>query len=1173
VEAHGTGTAIGDPIELGSLKQVLLAERPSDSPCWIGSVKSNIGHLEAASGIAGLIKVIMSLRCGIIAPNIYYNTPTPHVSLENTPLSVPTSPIEWPQGKRRLAGISGFGFGGTNAHIIVEEAPVRRSVRQALSRPHHLLTLSAKSNAALQNLTDQYVDYFSQNPNPSAGDVCYSANAGRSHFAHRLSVAGSSLEEISQKLDAYRNGETGTGVIAGVSEKKSNLPVAFLFTGQGAQYPGMAKSLFDTQPVFRNALKECDSLLKSHLTGSLLDIIFNGDEASSKINQTRYTQPALFTVEYGLARMWQSFGIQPAAVMGHSVGEYAAACIAGVFGLEDGLKLIAARGRLMQELPEGGEMAAVLGEFKSIESALEKYADDVCIAAFNGPNSLVISGKKERMETALKELSAAGVRSKRLAVSHAFHSGLMAPMLDKFSEIAGAVKYDMPRIPLISNVSGKPADADIATPDYWRRHILSPVRFFQSMEFLHHMGVKIFLECGPDPVLLGMGRRCIDEKDCLWLPALRRAKSDWLQALTSLGELYVRGAAVQWDQVDKEYASGRVRLPNYAFQRKRYWIEGHEAAPGFLPPRLEKEPAAIHPLLGVPVYSALLKSGEKLFESVICPDSPGYLNDHKIFDRVVFPAAGYLEMAMTAGSMALQTDILRLQNVAFHRALFLDEGKPRKLQLVLSPENDGYGFNIFSSHHNSGNGSALNDNTWALHASGQIFAITDGFKENISDMHLPDKTFNQEIPVDQFYSSLDRRGLNYGITFRGIEKLWRKNGNALGKISLPEKLQPSGDYMFSPTLLDACFQSLAGVQNGKATDTFLPVGIEQMEVRRIDNNGLWCRTGMTESESDKILKADLDITDANGKPAARIEGLRLQKIKPEILTGGKAKSASDPLYELLWEQQEIIHKDSSFTISPGIWILFSDDGGMGQKIASSLESQGASCILAFGGNSFQHEAGTFRYIIDPKSPQDFQKLIDHANQSLIPVKGVVYLWPQNSTGDPPDELKRSPVLGCDSLLYLVQALASAHLPEMPRLWITTRQAQSVIGAEESLNVAHAPLWGLGRVIALEYPSLHCTRIDLDSNKTDDEAELLLESILHPDGEDQIAFRKDRRYVARLSRHGKKSGTKRDSLEIPKSPAFRLATSGYGILENLYLAPQERRLPGPDEVEIEVCASD
>lgn len=1175
VEAHGTGTAIGDPIELGSLKNVLIEGRSSEDTCWIGSVKSNIGHLEAASGMAGLIKVVMSLTNGVIPPNIHYNTPTPHVSIEDTPLAVPTRQQAWPEGKRRLAGISSFGFGGTNAHLILEEAPVRRVKEDARPRPHYLLTLSAKSEAGLRDLSDRYVLHLAQNTELLPADVCYSANIGRSHFSNRLGVAAASIDEMAQKLKAYASGETPAGLFAGIAGKAGNPPLAFLFTGQGSQYAGMAKSLFDTQPVFRQAVEECAAALDSDLERALLDIIFAdaGDEGH-EIHATGYTQPALFAIEYGLARMWESWGIAPAAVMGHSVGEYVAACIAGVFSLEDGLRLIAARGRLMQGLPAGGTMAAVLSEKEPVAAVLEKYDGKVCFAAFNGPNSQVISGEADAVETALAEMAAAGIKSKRLTVSHAFHSPLMAPMLYQFFEIASAVTYHPPKIYLISNRTGKPADSDIATPEYWCRHILEPVRFEESMKTLYREGIRIFLECGPDPVLLGMGRRCIDGKDCHWLPSLRRGRSDWMQLCASLGELYASGATVDWARVDKYYAKQRVTLPNYPFQRKRYWVE-EETAPFLSAPRPQAHKNGFHRLLGRPVGSALLKKGDKLFESVIRPDSPSYLKDHEIFESVIFPAAGYLEMAMAAGCQALRENHLSLENVCFHRALFLSEDAPRTLQTVLSCRDDkeGYNFKIYSRREQ-----AEADDGWALHADGMIRGLeasgeTGASGEAVSPDQLSE-SFEVEVPVADFYAGLRRQGLNYGLKFRGIEKLWRKNGNALGKIRLPLKSNDTPEhYVFPPSLLDACFQALAGVMAGKTADTLLPVGIERMEISGANNGSLWCRTGeIRPSETGHEFAADLEIMDENGRPSARIKGLTLRSVKPEMFFSGKRKSAADWLYEIKWEKAPPAEPgDSPFADTPGRFLVFEDSAGLGASAAYLLENKGASCIRITPGEGFKYAPDTGRCVVNPESPEDFKQLISRASENHLPLHGVIHLWGRNLKLNPGDAIASTPMLACDSLLYLVQALASAGLPGLPRLWIIT-QGGLAVSEEDRVDITQAPLWGLGRVIALEHPSLHCTRIDLDPANAAEDAALLLNSLWRPDREDQIAFRRGERYVARLAQYNEKPGEAENIPAVPETVSYRLSTTGYGMLENLYLAPEERHAPGPDEVEIRVCAS-
>jgi thioester reductase-like protein len=608
VEAHGTGTSLGDPIEVKSLKAVLMQGRKPDQPCWLGSVKTNIGHLEAASGLASLIKVVLSLQHQEIPPHLHLKQLNPLISLEGTTFSIPSECQPWSaQDKRRLAGISAFGFGGTNCHVILEEAPSREmskvpntilplpqdsttSSNKALTpqqsiksdRSHHLLTLSAKNENALRELAQRYADFFATHPEVSVGDVCFTANTGRSHFDRRLAVVAESPCQLRQQLEAFATGKESAGLVSGKVQSKKRQKIAFLFTGQGSQYVGMGHQLYETEPIFRQALDRCDKILRSYLEQPLLKVLYPAPGTSSPLDETAYTQPALFALEYALFELWKSWGIEPAVVMGHSVGEYVAACVAGVFSLEDGLKLIAERARLMQALPQDGEMVAVFANQSKVQAVIQPYAQEVSIAAINGLESIVISGKRECIQSAIATLKAEGIKTKKLTVSHAFHSPLMEPMLTAFERVAADVVYSSPQIKLISNVTGELATAEIATPEYWCNHVRLPVRFAAGMETLHHQGYEVFVESGSKPTLLGMGRYCLPEKAALWLPSLYQGRNDWEQILQSLGALYVRGVSVDWSSFERDYPRHRLQLPTYPFQRQRYSLRfaenGHSKA-------------------------------------------------------------------------------------------------------------------------------------------------------------------------------------------------------------------------------------------------------------------------------------------------------------------------------------------------------------------------------------------------------------------------------------------------------------------------------------------------------------------------------------------------------------------------------------------------------------------
>jgi acyl transferase domain-containing protein/acyl-CoA synthetase (AMP-forming)/AMP-acid ligase II/acyl carrier protein len=577
VEAHGTGTALGDPIEVNALKAVLSEGRSSEQPCWFGSVKTNIGHLEAAAGIAGLIKVVLSLKHRELPAHLHLNRLNPYIELDGTPFAIPTVRQPWPASAQpRTAGVSSFGFGGTNAHVILCEADPAGSTAPgariaSARRPADVLALSAKGPNAWKDLAARYLAYLEAHPDTSVEHLCWSANTRRMHFQHRCSLVTESSEHLRRQLRAILAEETVPGIHFGQAPLSSSRKVVFLFTGQGSQYPGMGQELFETEHQFRQTLEHCDRILRPQLEAPLLDVLYGS--SGDLLDQTAYAQPALFAVEYALAALWQSWGIRPAAVLGHSLGEYVAACVAGVFSLEEGLRLVAERGRLMQAAPGRGQMLAVFADEARVNEVIATFPGDLSIAAVNGPGNTVVSGSAEAVTAALERFTARGIPTQRLHTSHAFHSALMEPVIADFARAAEATTYRAPRIMLISNVSGRPAAADVATADYWCRHLREPVRFAAGIEALAAGGHDIYLELGPHPVLAVQGRQCrAEDCDAVWLPSLCRGRSDQQQMCDSLAQLYVRGASVTWRGRYTDRADRPLHLPTYPFQRQRFWL-------------------------------------------------------------------------------------------------------------------------------------------------------------------------------------------------------------------------------------------------------------------------------------------------------------------------------------------------------------------------------------------------------------------------------------------------------------------------------------------------------------------------------------------------------------------------------------------------------------------------
>lgn len=577
VEAHGTGTSLGDPIEIKALGEVYGRGRPADRPLMVGSIKTNVGHLEGAAGVAGLAKAIVALQHKQLPPHLHFHTPNPLIPWDKYPIAVPTVLTDWTVApdQRRRVGISSFGFSGTNAHVILEEAPPVEPTACPVDRSTQLLVLSAQTPDALTTLARDFAAYFDRTDAALLADVAATAASGRSHFSERLAVTASSAEEARDRLRAAAAGEIVAGVARGRAGGNVSPDIVFMFTGQGAQYPGMARELYETQPTFRRTVDRCAAIVDQHLDRPLLSVLFADQGAEPLVDQTTYTQPALFVIEYALAELWRSWGAEPAVVLGHSVGEYVAACVAGVFSLEDALQLIAVRGRLMGALPRNGGMAAVFAAEADVARVLAEIGGPIAIAGVNGPTNVVISGRNDLVDRAVQQFAAAGVETQRLNVSHAFHSPLMDPILDEFESVAQKVRFASPQIGLVSNVTGRMAGPEILTARYWREHLRAAVRFADSIATLDQDGYRLFLEVGPHPTLTGMARRCLPEGRATWLASLRKGRSDWSAMLENLGQLYVNGLKVDWAGFERDYASARRRvvLPTYPFQRERYWLE------------------------------------------------------------------------------------------------------------------------------------------------------------------------------------------------------------------------------------------------------------------------------------------------------------------------------------------------------------------------------------------------------------------------------------------------------------------------------------------------------------------------------------------------------------------------------------------------------------------------
>jgi acyl transferase domain-containing protein/ubiquinone/menaquinone biosynthesis C-methylase UbiE len=827
VESHGTGTVLGDPIEVRALASVLGHGRPAADRVAIGSTKTNIGHLEAAAGVAGLIKAVLMLQNGEIPPHLHLKTPSPHIAWDELPVRVPTERTRWEGAEpRRIAGVSSFGFSGTNAHVIVAAPPAAAAPAVSLDRPQHLLALSAQGEPALRALAARYAEHLAASPSLALADVCFTANAGRSHFEQRTTFRAADRPALQAALRDFAAGSGAPGVAAGEPE------IALLFTGQGSQHHAMGRTLYESQPTFRRALDRCDEILQAHLGRSLLSVLRPGDGDADAINETAYAQPALFALEWALAELWRAWGIQPAAVLGHSIGEYVAACVAGVMRLEDALRLVAVRGRLMQGLPRTGAMAAVTADAERVAAALAGRADRLSIAAVNGPDSVVISGEREALTAVLRMLQAQGVTHQVLAVSHAFHSPLMEPILDAFEREVASVPLAPPTIPLISNVTGEAAVAgDVTTAAYWRRHVREPVRFHDGLRALQRQGCRVFLEIGPTPTLSSLGRRSLGDEAGVWLPSLRRGRDDWEQMLDSLGALYAHGAAVDWTAFDRDYHRRRVALPTYPFQRERYWMLG-TGGPSATRPGTEAGRPTGHPLLGDRLRSPLVTFRRQLTADALPAGGEAGVSSGALVETML----GAVREAFPGVPPALD-------DLALHEPLGLDDGRARTVHTILTPGAPGTTVQVWSL--DAGDDEA--GQPWVLHAEGRVGDSGPGSE-------------GERLALDD----VRRRARDVQPPPAGVSGMWHAPGEALAEVV-------AGDdegHVIAPAILDLCGDVVGAAV--EAREPLRIVGVERLRVHAPIPGRLWIH-------ARRAPVVSVHLYDAAGQRVASLEGLRLAR--------------------------------------------------------------------------------------------------------------------------------------------------------------------------------------------------------------------------------------------------------------------------------------------------------
>jgi len=1133
VEAHGTGTVLGDPIEVEALGAVYGPGRPADTPLMLGSVKPSIGHLESAAGVAGLMKLVLTVQHGELPPQRNFREPNPRIEWARLPIRVVEVLTPWPAGTAtRIGAVSGFGFSGTNVHMIVESPPAY-SAPAVDARAGQVIPISARTETALHESAARISARLGAPDAPSVADVARTLSTGRAHLAHRAIVVGSDRETIRHRLDSVARHEVAAGTRIGASVDRAVPRVAFLYTGQGAQYHGMGLELREAFPVFREAFDRCDALLRANGGPALLETLAHTGD-TTRVHETVVTQPALFAVEYALTELFRSWGVVPSAVMGHSVGEFAAACVAGVMTLEHAIRLVAERGRLMQALPAGGGMLAVAADAETTLRVVAPFPDLVALAAVNGPADVVLSGDLVALRAIAGTLRAGGIDSKPLTVSHAFHSPLMDPMLASFAAVAASVPLQMPRVPLISNLSGRADPAAGSTAEYWRRHVREPVAFESSMRHLVADGFRVFLEIGPRPVLLGMARRFLDADDRAWVPTMRGRAGEVEDVLEALGALFTAGVRPDWERV-LDGAGRRVSLPTYPFQRKRHWL----STPSKPVPAAATAPAddpRDHPFLGHRIASPLR---ERQYACTLDPSRRPVLLEHRVAGSVIVPAAAFIELGHAAGVDYFGAPTVRLEAGYLKSALVLDESRSRDVQLVMSPRADDQAdFEVFSRPSGS-------DDPWVSHAGGRV--VRASAQLDPSDMRaVPGAS---PVDIDAYQSRMRAVGLEYGPSFRALIAASRSEGEARGELRLP-----SGDSLASrlsvhPGLLDAAFHLIGlALPDTDVEGFFLPVGYERVEFGAPAGREATARVRIRTNDANRVV-ADVSVWCMDGAPALRVTGLQVRPVTRSQFRAAIGASDAPQLLRTDWRALDTTATSVRERDDLGTWMVVGAPDAWSHELVARLGDAGASVqflssddAVTLGARLQQGELPALRGLVDLRAMRSLAlaELGDGASHTIA---GSAF----------------ADVLG------LLRGLAAGPPRERLRLVLPTVRAHTAI-ADDIVEPMATMLWGVAATAAAEMPWLDLRLVDLDDIAAPTSG--LVSVVFRTDDEQRLAVREGRLFAPRLV---PVSQPRREALAVPDGP-YALTMQERGTLGGLGIAAVARRAPGATEVEIEVLAS-
>lgn len=1103
VEAHGTGTPVGDPVEAGALGHVLAADRSPADPLLIGSVKTNIGHLEAGAGVAGLIKAALVLKHGYVPASLHLNDPIP---LANSGIEIPATGRPFPGSGRRVAGVNSFGFGGTNAHVVLAEPPVPARADRTPSRqlPLALLPISARSQEALAAAVDRLAEHVNAHPDITLRDLGYTLSRRRTHLTHRRAIVADGVADALNQLRALAEGQSPVGRTPPAAPK-----LAFVCTGMGPQWWKMCRGLLDGYPAFADSIARSDRELSRYADWSLIDEL-RADETRSRMAETDVAQPANFAIQVALAEQLKEFGITPDAVVGHSAGEVAAHYLAGVLTFEQAIRVIFHRSRLQQRTRGLGRMLAVgVGAESLMENGVvEGPGTGVSIAAVNSPSAVTLAGDGDALDRIARQLDELRIFNRFLDVHVPYHTHYMDTVREDLGTALHGLSSGPATIPLYSTVTGERLDGYAAGDAYWWQNTRATVLFEPAVGRMLADGYTHFVELGPHPVLATsiVEIASAHKADVVVLPTQRRDADDGRSLMNCVGALHCEGHPVRWEALYPRDGARRLKLPLYPWQSRRYWNETQEAAED-----LHYHP--VHPLLGQPVGGAVHPTWEVELSTAMLP----FLADHRVQDTVLVPAAVFIEMALAAGQETYGIADHSVENLTLRRALVLDDTCDPILRTTLDQDTGALEFTAFTA-------TAGGELKWTLTATAELNILPRSPERCDSQIGAGETT---TIGGEEFYARTQAVGLTYGEAFQTVSGATAGDGWARARIAVPAVLRDEVDrYRFHPVLIDGAFQTLLGAPlfgREAGENPYLPVRIRRIAVYGSPQEDMTVHVRVVSATTDEI-ESDITVTGADGQPLAVFNGFTVQSLaasshmSPERVDKG--------LYELQWVARTGVlddEREKSIAAESMSWLVFVDAGGVGSALAEQLRRNGQHVRVVEHRPVEALAAIDGGYAVDSREPRQLHQLLETHCADEGNLAGIVDCWPLDMPAHPhgePDGHDIDPAeisdrMGVFTVLRIVKFLAERDTVQ-PRLYLVTANAQPALGTE-ALAVEQAAVWGLGRVVGHQELVKQWGGL-IDIGAADDRLEAaarICDHVLDDDAEDQIAIRGHTTFVPRL----------------------------------------------------------